>query len=353
MTRNRTEANRRIFSFFDSYCRSQDSASVIDNEGAPRWIKTEEEDRCDRGFLTESICLREIAFSPRRVVSIFDFDNGTYFFVVGFQWAESNDLVGEVALTGGMLSALLCETPIRPIASISEIRNIVGGLDANQDSDYEGHDKEDIKRLFPTINVFSAENIDELDHEKIVFSLCLDEVKNGDSWIGEELSDYLYGLCSLDVLNIPYKTLSRSIFDADESSLFLALYRCLEALYAYSAATALSGKLGLNQDWPEVAVALEDTLGWYPRESDSLTDLMKHAVSHDLNYMLTAVGQNPDEYSGENRHAGAARHIYKLRNSLVHYRPAHQHLDYQEIDWTLLCCAMASSVAFIYYEVFD
>src|SRR5437868_13171482 len=64
--------------------------------------------------------------------------------------------------------------------------------------------------------------------------------------------DWSSDVCSSD--------LCRSLFDADPAALFLALYRCLEALYAYSASTKLIGEFGLDRSWTEVAVALEKQL---------------------------------------------------------------------------------------------
>jgi hypothetical protein len=179
MNRSRIEANQRIFSFFDNYCRSLDAGQAVDNEGAPRWIKTEDT-RNDRGFLTEACYLKEVVFSPRRIISVFLLDDVTYFFVIGFEWAHSNDFVYEDLVTGGMLTTLLNETSIKPAVSASTIRNIVGGLDADQDYDYDGHYKDDIMSLLPSISVFSARDIEERAHDRIIFSFCVHEVKNGD-----------------------------------------------------------------------------------------------------------------------------------------------------------------------------
>src|SRR4051812_23191494 len=97
-------------------------------------------------------------------------------------------------------------------------------------------------------------------------------------------------LGDLDLLNIPYQTLCRSIFDADPEAMFLALYRCIEALYSFSSAQALIESLKLNVSWPDLAASLEEKIGWYPREESSLTALMKYASRYDLLSIFEALG---------------------------------------------------------------
>src|SRR5438034_1749124 len=96
-------------------------------------------------------------------------------------------------------------------------------------------------------------------------------------------------LAVMDTDAVPYDTLCRSVLDLDPSALFLALYRCLEALYAHGLVRELSNTLKITMSWIEMAQILEAKLGWYPREEPSLEALLKHAAPGDLEAVASAL----------------------------------------------------------------
>ncbi len=135
---------------------------------------------------------------------------------------------------------------------------------------YSGHDFSTIAPLFPEVRVFEITGRGRDETWNVFFHSCIDECETGASWIDRELATTLRALCELDSRRIPYKVLCRSVFDDDKSSFFLAQYRCLEALYAYSSAVSLAKSFDIRSSWGEIATVLEETLGWHPREEGSL-----------------------------------------------------------------------------------
>ena len=128
----------------------------------------------------------------------------------------------------------------------------------------------------------------------------------------------------------------------------MALYRSLEALYSFRAASRLALKLNLVTDWNELAATLEDELGWWPREEASLVALFQTADKADLERVLNSFDPGivgPDT----NVPSTAAKRVYKLRNSLVHHRPAHQLDNPEPNEWSGLCVGMAG----ILFNVYD
>lgn len=123
------------------------------------------------------------------------------------------------------------------------------------------------------------------------------------------------------------------------------------SLYSYSSATKLIQALHLANDWTEVAVALEDQLGWYARELGSLGELICNVPQADLERIFHAMGQ-PLPKPGANLPAATASVIYKLRNDLVHFRPMQHRVDYGSIEWNRLCTAAAVLVWHVYSEAF-
>jgi hypothetical protein len=130
------------------------------------------------------------------------------------------------------------------------------------------------------------------------------------------------------------------------------LYRCLEPIYAYSSAREVIAALKLKHDWAEVAATLEDTLGWRPREENSLTALLTYGADQDHNAIFAALGEAAPDMNSGSVSAAAGRRIYKLRNDLVHFRPSQVRIDYSMVNWNALCEAAAALVCYIYAEVF-
>jgi hypothetical protein len=48
-------------------------------------------------------------------------------------------------------------------------------------------------------------------------------------------------------------------------------------------------KLGIDKPWATTALVLEQSLGWHPREEDSLRDLLAHAEANDLQGIAAAL----------------------------------------------------------------
>jgi hypothetical protein len=108
----------------------------------------------------------------------------------------------------------------------------------------------------------------------------------------------------------------------------------------------------MTASWANVAAALESELGWYPREENSLTQLLGMAAIQDLQAISALLGRPDDNEETDNVKNRTARRIYRLRNSIVHFRPAHSAMVFDDIDWNKTCELMANIVIYIYSEVF-
>jgi hypothetical protein len=277
MSRNMINANKDVFAVLDRYCATR--GDPVRNFGAPRWITT---NAADRRIIKDAGLTERLSFSPGR--SVLRLDLGTYCYICtcGFEYTSPSGGLVEVDVSAGLLTVILAELKPRPRGTTAQIRNVVEALDKDADATYAGHDPSSIASLFAPIRTFGSSNVSQDDTWRIFFLLCIQECRQGESWIDERLANTLQSICELELLSIPYRTLCRSIFDADPAALFLALYRCVESLYAYSSAQRVIAALGLQHGWEDVAAALEDQLGWHPREESSLTSLLEQAATRDL-----------------------------------------------------------------------
>lgn len=347
MSRNMIAANQAVFRSLDDYCANR--GEEVANSNAPRWIATQ---KAERRFLKHAKLINVLRFTRRRGVCRFDLDDKSYFCSVGLEYVDSIADLEEVEVSGGILTAVLHELDILPRVSAITVRNIVEAEDKLSSPEYKGHHPESIASLYPPIKVYASKELPEAETWRVFFLICLSECRNGESWIDAKFANTLEGLAGLELLRLPYRTLCRSIFDVDPGAMFLALYRCIESLYAFSSATAVIRSLGLSHSWADVAVALEDSLNWHPREEVSLKELLKFAAERDLAQIFVALGEQiPSERTSPLSDLTAKR-IYKLRNELVHFRLVYHNVDHSKIDWNRLCEASATMVCYIYHAVF-
>lgn len=344
-SRNMIDAHARVFQILDTFC--MEHGDPVQNMGTPRWTAGSGQDDKERLLFTE--LKSTLSFSDSLKIARFDFAEVSYFCTVGLDLPEEIDFLKEEQYGGWMLTAILSELSPSPAKLSSEIRNVVEAEDSLSTENYKGHDPTLIAQLFPPIRCFSVDDLAEEETHRVFFILCLSSVTGGARWMKSQLRETFRSITELSPTAIPYRTLCRSVFDTDPSAVFMGLYRCLEALYAYSHTTKLKNRLSIQQPWSEVAQVLEETLRWRPREEPSLGTLLRHAVPADLRDILLALGETVSE--DDDILTRATKSIYNLRNSLVHYRPFHQRFQSEGVDWNRLCEVIAILVLDVYEAV--
>ena len=339
-------ANTAVFEILDQY--NARAGTPLANAGTPRWIATNQD---DKKALKHFDLVSRFSISPTKIIGRFDKNADSAFLMFGFSEGFGCPSFPNIDVDAGLLTAALAELHPQPTASALEISNIVEAGDKFTPG-YDGHDAAAIASLFPRITGVAGKEIPESESGRVFYKLCLEEALLSGSWIGAELGNELNLLYSLDLLEVPFHILSRALFDVDPASLFLALYRSIEFLYVYTSAQKLKATLSLSQDWATIGAALEEDIGWYPREANSLQLLLELAEPADLAMVVEAISGASTKKDMPNLSVEAGRLIYNLRNSIVHFRPMHRQLERETIEWRKLCTATVQIVVYIYSEIF-
>ena len=347
MSRNKIETNKRIFCNLDAFCAKNNDP--IRNAGKPRWIDTNKDERQFLVYAEKKECW---TISQRKHIVRFEYAKASFLFCIGFDHAKINSSFEYENLDSGMMTALIGEINLMPCVSSAEIRNIIEVFDKESDPSYNGHDCFAMATIFPTVQVLRVKDIDVQRIWCTYFLIGLSEAVEAGSWIDYEFADTLSGVCALSNIDLPYETLCRSIFDVDPGAMFLALYRCLEAVYAYSSAAEIIRQFDLRKTWTDVAVVLERHLGWRAAERNTLINLVNYAEVSDARDLIIALGESCVQ-DDANLKTVAANHIYDLRNSLVHYRPVHQTSYVRNIDWNRTCQVFTVIIHKIYDKIFQ
>ena len=149
----------------------------------------------------------------------------------------------------------------------------------------------------------------------------------------------------------------RSLFSISWNYSFLELYRCIEFLYPIPYLKEFSHCLGDSNLFKEMYIKAETMLDWRPKEINSLERLIRdygetNTEVLDFKKCFELIDGRPFE-EGINTAPAIAKRIYKLRNSIAHFRLnlAYQIENKEDFDRLIGCM-----LAFIYtlyqkYEV--
>ena len=346
MSRNVIEMNQTIFTRFDEVCSA--NGFNLKNKNKPRYIASS---TIDKNFSANAELNNVFFQHTERQAFVFRHDGHLYFGFVGFRFLdELNEYLEfqKIDLTPGMLTFLAHTKCIPHLPSEELLRDVLdigfmGGPDA-----YEGHDFQQVSRLFPSINIFESQNFDLANVSASIFKFCLIEKQRDMSLLNDSLAERIVEILDLEIEELPHETMARSLFDADPGSFFLALYRCIEALYSAKVCKNIASEFDFKGDWKEVSILLERQLSWRPNEKGSLENLFSSLDEETLSNIIGAISTEQVAITA----SSAATRVYNLRNNLVHFRPATQTLaDTKDIKWTELFDGLLKAIRQIYQNI--
>jgi len=337
------EANEKLFTSLEMHCERRGDPVV--SPGAGRWVQG---DSTASDWLAGLVVLDKLEFGFHRSLIHMQLDGTHFIGLVGFEFRIELTNVIPVPINPGALVVMLSQTRVEPTASPARIRNVVEAAHKGEHG-YDGHDAALVEDLYPALTLLQLDDpIDSDTAWRAFFQLCANECGQGGSWVSAALAAELGGLANMNVPSLPYEQLCRSMFDLDPRSMYMALYRCVEATYAFESCRKLVASLGLSLTWQELATALERELSWHPREASSLNLVLKYAEQRDLAQVCTCLSRDVSD----DPIVSAGRAIYDLRNRIVHYRLGHDTVDVDGIDWNLLCTLLIAIVFNVFTTAF-
>lgn len=210
-------------------------------ERAYRTIYGDETEQAKLRDLTSAVIFRA---SSHRAMGVFRLEGDEFVGVMGFDFEPDVPELDAVDVGAGTGVVLLSEFKAEPSASAPVISNVVGYA-SSADDGYVGHDFDVIQQLFPSLQFLQVRpgTIGSTGWPLLLKS-ATSEAAQGGSWVGPSLQEAVYDLAGLEAREFPYSALCRAMFDLDPRSLFMALYRCVEATYARDACENCESRWG-------------------------------------------------------------------------------------------------------------
>jgi hypothetical protein len=345
MHRQMIQCNTELFSHLVQFC--VDRGEVISDPRAVRYVSLNRRNR-EQNIVKHATLDTIYRFGRRRALVSITHEGRRYAATLGFEFETETKEATLATVSLGF--HLLVWSQLRPFprATAPAVRNIVEAADGS-DPDYAGHAVTAIDSVLPALRLYELVSASVDDDWRSFLILALEECRLGEFWLDDQLTHELQALARLKIAELPYESLCRAVFDWDQTALYMALYRCIEATYAYETTRQVVSHLGIAVTWRQMASALETEVGWHPREAESLRLVLRHANQDDLRAICTGLGTA----AGDNDLAGAAASaIYRLRNAIVHYRPGASCVQRDEYDWNDICVHMTRIVFHVFTQAY-
>ncbi|HCI6872178.1 hypothetical protein [Klebsiella variicola] len=355
--RNRKEINTEIFARLLTRCDRL--GQPILNSREVRYISSVP---FDRDIMTYGEAESTILTNTLRFTRV-EYQGVVYYVLFGLPELELNiDGLSEVDLTAGIFCLSVYESGIPSMSGYFEIKDCIEDRYSIRGGDYLGHDFNDIKKLFPSCKVFMVNEDSAIlkEYQRALGVVLCQSLSDGALNYQLETLNELRDLFETGSAHLPFRNIINGMIAISWDVLFLQLYRCIEQLYAQPKTEELRNNSQLNQtthSLVDIAEFLETYLAWRPKEEEALQKLFVRAeesISFELGMAMGLITKiNNDEYllNGKpvsNPCAPVASAVYKLRNSIVHYRPSHDLVDFNDDKWNSIVCGMVKVIKKLY-----
>jgi len=286
-----------------------------------------------------------------RMVRI-SFQGEAVFCVFGLTEPDQLPLGLELAdLTPAIFVIGILEALIQPLSAISgaNIRDVIEDSFCGA-AGYEGHELDDVAKLFPRPSVFRARQHEpylESDH-RVLGALLVRSYVDGPIQLSSVTIEKLQSIFESGSKFIPFRNLIQGLMSISWESLYLEAYRCMEQLYAEPRVSDLKSQWHSTLPLRDLAALLERHLSWRPKEDDALSKLLASCNPTCLTRLSIALGINEQSSNQITLAERASRKVYDLRNSIVHWRPIHEVINKSDTEWDDIVSALLELVGDIY-----
>jgi hypothetical protein len=195
---------------------------------------------------------------------------------------------------------------------------------------YSGHDFIEVMGLFDPILVYEISQNFPFDFSNLDRTSCL-YIGQARNKLTLPFSDETISVFKTLFLGgsdkIPYENLLQSLNSVYWKYAFLDIYRCIEQFFPIPELTELKNVLSSSLLPSDLSKLLIEKFRWKETGEQSISVLFDNIISEAMK-LLEEVKNNPSEplYSW----------FYKIRNSIVHYRPSMKQPDFSDENWDKL-----------------
>ncbi|HEY9673685.1 MAG TPA: hypothetical protein V6D11_19750 [Waterburya sp.] len=333
MSRTMIDANIHIFKVLADFVQASEIGVPISEENQ-RCIETSDS---DKEWLKNLRILTKQPILPNFKTATFEFGSNKYFVAMGWHTQEiSEEVIQFVEPNAGIVTALLFELKV-PVSQKASPYNIANEIFYESDQQRIKYDFSLVAKFFEPISVYQIQNDSPFLNQDDIDIIRLSgfyALKN------RQLISLNFSALTLSTFeklfiegskNIPCENLLLSLVSVYWKYAFLDVYRCIENLFCISALEDLHKKIKIADSLLKFSSDVENYIGWRPKENEALNKLIdnspEEAISCFQEIKVFIDNQEKGKY-GEL--------IYRIRNSIVHFRPATEEIKLDDENWDKL-----------------
>lgn len=202
----------------------------------------------------------------------------------------------------------------------------------HMDEKYAGHDFSDLEKYFLPVSIFGLKK-DSLLSDKSVFQIAVNILSDNNQISVLNFQESVlkrYNRLSISKeLKIPFELLLNSMLTSKFKFCFLELYRIIERLFPVTYLQEFHTKSKSPIQFSEFVSELENITSWKPKEDEALKKILEKNGT-EKNKIIADLTK--EKGFGEN----LSNYIYKLRNSIVHFRMLHDEIEHTFEEWNNL-----------------
>lgn len=349
MTRNMIDANVSIFGKIADFTKKYEDSINFETR---RCIQTNKD---DKNWLQNLKIVNEQLISPKLKTALFEFEDRQYFVVVGCHHQEDIELenvIEYMEMNAGIFTALLFELKVPLLQKASYLEMI-------EDIFYESSEQTIRYELNSVVKFFEPLCVYQInDGSPFIEKKDIDLIRLSGFYIlkNRQLISLGFSPKTLDKFEkiffegsevIPYENLLLSLVSIAWKYSFLDIYRCIERLFCVFALEDLHVKLENKHSLLQFSADIEDHIGWRPKEDKSLNKLIEKTPKD----IIDSLQEIKKVFHGE-AEGNYGDLIYKIRNSIVHFRYANNatYSQMNDLHWDILISSSLSIVEYWYHK---
>ncbi|UKO98956.1 hypothetical protein [Nostoc sp. UHCC 0870] len=331
------DANQYIFDVLANFVQESNQGIYIPPN--KRCIETDQE---EKEWLQKLKIIKIKQILPDFKTSSFGFDNINYFAVSG--WTNSSEIKYEnldlIELNAGIVTALIFEFKLTVGKNI-DAYTIAEQVFYESDEEIIKYQYTQILKFFAPLSVyrisnnFPLTNIIDSDIAKLSGFFIIKNPQIQFLKFSRETKEYFERIFLEGANSIPYDNLLFSLVAVYWRYSFLDIYRCIERLFPIFFLEELHNKLQIKTSLLDFSSNIEKYIGWKPKESDAINYLMDKSPEDAI-----AIFKEIKKFIDGNEEGKSGDIVYKIRNSIVHFRPVNEYVDLDDKQWDnmILAC---------------
>lgn len=314
-------------------------------------------------WLTDAKVTLPIFFQNNTIITKLTYDKKNIFVVVAedeYQSVNTNEFakIEDVfeskeedfsKFEGGLLTLVISDLEIQPKSHLGY--EIVQILISDQSVKAVGINSSLIKPLFPKIQFFFIEEnsiFNSYSIEQLFICVLLENRNRLKLNWDEDALNAISATLTPPHTNFPYHCLINSLQSQLWSNAFLEVYKPLEFLFSIPKVKKLRELINSNTDLVNLAIHVENSLGWRASEEqafEALIGMLSELQNNSISRACLSLNETDSDQPNP------AKRIYKLRNSIVHFRPATTPNDIGVEQWRLIVKELCKSAIELYRKL--